>query len=584
MKRSRNEMGDRGKKDVQAEAPKATSGGLSKGVSSRRRLWLFRLLSASFPFVLLLLVEIAFRVIPGLSVDRDPYVNISPVSAFSRTTDAAGHEYYNVTHQNIPNRSDVHILVKKPANTIRIFCLGSSACAGWPHPAGQTFSAYLQQALQTAYPGKQIEVANLAAHGFAAYRVRAILEEALKMEPDAVIVWTGNNEFLEDRNYAPPIAGLAFLARHLRTVQWLHSILVSRNNMSGKDLKDIAQSFWRKIHQQSLRLRADPVQFAQVQHHYRDSIERMISQSQHYRVPIVLCTVPVNLRDWLPTVSTNRLRGERLEQWQTLYNQARRCLIQSNYQAGIQAMNQAIAMEGEHAESYFWLGRLLEADGQKTVAWQAYSEARDKDYNPFRALSSFNDAIRGLARANQDHGVYLLDLDRIFAGASKSAAPGFDLFLDYVHPTKPANLLVATSAFDLMARDSILKDKPAVDQFTYHDLPAELNGKPYRDEDDMTLQGTALMMAAENHQIETVIRQTETLVELMTGQHITRPGDLVLTNNLSPEIVERYHIFSKYLDVQRRTIMNLPVGQMELQEAERRVDDYYMKWFPLGRY
>src|ERR1019366_3678821 len=104
-------------------------------------------------------------------------------------------EYYNITHPAILNAADVHILVKKPANTIRIFCLGSSACAGWPHPAAETWSAYLQQALQTAYQGKQVEVVNVAAHGFAAYRTRRVLDEVLTMQPDAVFVWEGNNEF-----------------------------------------------------------------------------------------------------------------------------------------------------------------------------------------------------------------------------------------------------------------------------------------------------------------------------------------------------------------------------------------------------
>jgi len=118
-------------------------GAVDRRKISRRRLWLFRLLAVNFPFLLLLLAEIAFRVIPGLNVDRDPYVNISPVSVFSRTKDAAGQEYYNVAHPDILNGSDVHILVKKPANTIRIFCLGESASAGWPHPATETFSAYL---------------------------------------------------------------------------------------------------------------------------------------------------------------------------------------------------------------------------------------------------------------------------------------------------------------------------------------------------------------------------------------------------------------------------------------------------------
>jgi len=60
------------------------------------------------------------------------------------------------------------------------------------------------------------------------------------------------------------------------------------------------------------------------------------------------------------------------------------CLLEGKYHEGIQVMNQAIAMENEHAESYFWLGRLLEADGQKAAAWGAFSKARDLDYNPFR--------------------------------------------------------------------------------------------------------------------------------------------------------------------------------------------------------
>lgn len=548
---------------------------------SRSRLWLFRLIAVSLPLIILLLAEIAFRVVPGLNEDRDPYVNISPVSVFSRTT-IAGQEYYDITHPLIVNGGNVHILVKKPENTIRIFCLGSSACASWPHPPAETFSAYLQQALETAYPGKKIEVVNAAGHGFAAYRTRRVLDEVLQMQPDAVIVWEGNNEFLEDRNYDAPNAWVFFLERHLRTVQWLQSVFASRTQMNGAKLKDAAQFFWAKTRRQSLRLREDPVQFAQVQQHFRISFEHMVSQSQRYQVPIALCTVPVNLRDWLPTVSHQRLSGKKLQQWQKLYYRARRCLLEGKYPDGIQAMNQAIAMENEHAESYFWLGRLLEADGQKAAAWQAFSRARDLDYNPFRAISSFNDSIRVLAAQNQHQGVYLLDLDAIFAGASHYAAPGFDLFLDYVHPTRPGNLLVARNAFDLLISNGLLKDKPRENQFIYHDLPGT-NGEPYRDETDLNVQFPALGMAAQNRQYQTVIRETEVLVQQINGHHLTGPDDPVLAT-ISPEDAERYRIFWNYLDVQRRVIMALPVSETEIQEANRRVDDYYEKWFPLGKY
>jgi tetratricopeptide (TPR) repeat protein len=537
-----------GKKSSGGEATNRPDPGTLPGRPlSRRRLWLFRLIAVSFPLVVLLLAEVAFRIIPGLNEDRDPYVNISPVSVFSRTT-IRGQEYYNITHPLARDSGRISILVKKPANTIRIFCLGSSACAGWPHPPTETFSAYLQQALQTAYPGKTVEVVNAAAHGFAAYRTRRVLDEVIQMEPDGIIVWEGNNEFMEDRNYDPPNAVVLVVARHLRTVQWLRSLTTNRTKMSGAEMKDAAQFFWKKTRQQSLRLRQDPAQYAAVQEHFRESCEHMVRESQRHHVPLVLCTVPVNLRDWLPTVSFNRLTGDPLQQWQRLYNHARRDLLEGHFQDGIQTMRRAIALESEHAESYFWLGRLLEADGQRPAAWEAFSRARDQDYNPFRAISSFNESIRLLAKQNQNQGVYLLDLERFFAEASRQAAPGFDLFLDYVHPTKPANMMIAEKAYALLTHGGVLRDRPAVEQFIYHELPFGPGGEPYRDEADDALQEVRLVMAEQNRQYETIVHITESLVKRLTGQRPTGPNDPMLAR-CSPEQAEGYRVSWNYVDV-----------------------------------
>lgn len=543
---------------------------------------MFRLVTACFPLVVLLLAEISFRIVPRLNEDRDPYVNISPISIFSRTM-VDGKEYYNITHPSVINGADVHIPVKKPQNTIRVFCLGSSACASWPHPPTETFSAYLQQSLEFAYPDKQIEVVNAAAHGFAAYRTRRVLDEVLQMEPDAVIVWEGNNEFLEDRNYDSPNMPIAFLTRHLRTIQWLNAKFSSRNKMSGKELNDVAHFFWTKTRQQSLKLRADPVQFAQVEEHFHLSMEHMVTASYRHQVPIVLCTVPVNLRGWLPTVSHNRLRGEQLQQWQKLYYEARRCLINHQYEEGIQIMNKAIVLENEHAESYFWLGRLLEADGQKAAARDAYSKARDLDYNPFRALSGFNETIRTLAEQHEREGVHLLDLDNIFGHATQYAAPGFDMFLDYVHPTKIANLLVAESAFGLVISNSVLKEAPKKDQFAFHDLTYGTNGEPYRDETDFDLQSKELNVAIENRQYERVVHVTEILFQRRTGHRLTGSSDPILKSD-SSETAMCYKAFWNYLEAERRLIMGEPASEAAFEEAKRGMQEYYDKWYPLGRF
>ena len=68
----RKQSGNGEKKDVAARAPTAKNGESHNNTLSKQRLWLFRLLAISFPFVVLLLAEIAFRVIPGLNEDRDP--------------------------------------------------------------------------------------------------------------------------------------------------------------------------------------------------------------------------------------------------------------------------------------------------------------------------------------------------------------------------------------------------------------------------------------------------------------------------------------------------------------------------------
>jgi hypothetical protein len=549
---------------------------------STRRLRLFRMLAVSFPFVVLLLAEIAFRMIPTLDDERDPFVNISPLAVFSRTT-TNGQEYYNITSQHVLGGSAVHIPVKKPLGTVRIFCVGSSACASWPHPATERFTAYLQQALETAYAGKKVEVVNAAAHGFAAYRTRRVLDEVLQMEPDAVLVWEGNNEFLEERNYDPPVKIVEELSRHLRTVQWLQTrIMRSRTEMSGEKFNGIAQTFWKKAHQQSLRLREDPAQFAQVQEHFQESFRHMVSQSQRARVPLILCTVPVNMRDWLPTVSYHHLTGERLEQWRALYDQAQRCLLLGQYQDGIATIRQAMALESDHAESYFWLGRLLEASGQKAAAWEAFSKARDLDYNPFRAISNFNEIIRSLAKENDGKGVYLLDLEKSFRDVSKYAAPGFDLFLDYVHPTKPANLLVAQNVFDLLT-GHVLKNQPTGARFSYRDLPVPPATEPYRDESDIGTQIGEITLSAENRQYETIVNQSETVMREVAGRELLGPDDPVLAR-FTPEFVERYRVMRHYVDVQRRTILGTSSNSQELAEANREVEQFYDKWYPLGRY
>ncbi len=54
-----------------------------------------------------------------------------------------------------------------------------------------------------SYPRRSIEVINVSAHAYAAYRVRLLFDRVLEFEPDLLVLCTGNNEFLEKRTYLP---------------------------------------------------------------------------------------------------------------------------------------------------------------------------------------------------------------------------------------------------------------------------------------------------------------------------------------------------------------------------------------------
>ena len=73
---------------------------------------------------------------------------------------------------------------------------------------------------------------------------------------------------------------------------------------------------------------------------------------------------------------------------------------------------------------------------------RAFQTARDLDDIRFRAPGPINDRI--LAFGNRD-GVHVVDLRPVFESASETGIPGYDLFVDHLHPTQPGYELMGAS-------------------------------------------------------------------------------------------------------------------------------------------
>ncbi len=535
---------------------------------SKAKEFTFRALAIMLPFVALLLLEFGFRLFPLEA--RDKYINITPFSLFTRET-IDGVDSIVITSRFGYNQRTA-FPVKRPDDGIRIVLLGGSAIAGWPHPPAETFGAYLQQALQRAYPDRPVEVINAAGHGFASYRVRRIFDEIVELDPTAIVIWSGNNEFLESREYDTGATGLLdALSDRSQLVSRIRLVIrPAPTKLRGEELHDVAAFFWAKVQQEALKLRGDPQLLSRVEEHYADSIRYMATEAARRNIPVLLCTVPSNLRDWLPTVSHNSLKGARLDEWTQLTERAQRDLLEQDAQAGISVLKQAIEMEPEHAESYFWLGRLYEAAGQKEEALEAYRLAKDLDYNPFRALSSFNRSVRQIAAETE--GVFLLDIERILQDESDYAAPGFDMFLDYVHLTKRANLIVTKNAFDVLMDRELLGPGPtgaAVADLTDTD-------SSYDETRDLSIQRRLFYLFTFNHQYEAGLKQIFRLHGLKTGGPAARDCE-ELSPDLPRLVRKGCRAFSLALGTHRSKILGQPANT-EMADTELRA--FYHSYAP----
>jgi len=90
---------------------------------------------------------------------------------------------------------------EKTRETYRIFCMGGSTTHGRPYDDPVSFCGWLRAYLNAADPTRNWEVINAGGVSFASYRVAKLMNELKEYEADLFIVYTGQNEFLEERSY-----------------------------------------------------------------------------------------------------------------------------------------------------------------------------------------------------------------------------------------------------------------------------------------------------------------------------------------------------------------------------------------------
>jgi len=337
------------------------------------------------------------------------------------------------------------VLAEKPLQGTRIFVLGASAVAGLGYSPNVTFAAYLRRMLAELAPHRPVEVVNLGIVGISSKQVRVLAVEVLaRYQPDLLIVYCGNNEFLEIHAEKYRIAGSSLWdrARHRLTKTNLHRVLSRRfrglpeaprpNELGPADgSAGLSQSEILE------RVALKPREVAEQVDRYEANLEAIAVAAAGARVPLLLMSVATNWR-WLgPQDQPDAQLTAPAEP-----DDAAQVLAEVEAQLHSATDQKRWKLYGHRA-------RLHESLGDLASAREDFRRSMNADPHLRRTLDGMNERVVTVAKR---HGALFLDTVETLQRTAPAGIVGFEHFYDYVHFT-PAGALEVARAVYVRLRD-----------------------------------------------------------------------------------------------------------------------------------
>ena len=388
---------------------------------------LFRLLAALFPLAVLALLELTLWLFNAYP--EPPLFNEIQESgkSYTQINSQVGERYFNSKVMPVPNIYPQKFAAVKPANTFRIFCLGGSSTAGFPYEMNVPFPQQLAFLLKRDYPDRSFEVINLGLSAINSFTVVDWMPEILQHEPDLILLYAGHNEFYGAYGTGSTIS----MGRNAHVVRL---ILKLQKLRLFQMVKSIVRDFGAPATQQNSTLMekviadrfiaTNSVLRMKTEENFASNLKVILDGFQAADVPVVLSNLVSNIKDQIPLDITSNPQNTSSKAY-------------------------ALYLKG-HKEF---------EEGDTATAYISLARARDSDEVPFRANDNLNDIIRKNAF---QYNLSLVDMEKIFRGASMSGIPGKDLFSDHLHPNPDGYALMARAFQKTIIEAGLLAEQPSV--------------------------------------------------------------------------------------------------------------------------
>ncbi len=346
----------------------------------------------------------------------------------------------------------------------RIVVLGGSSALGEPFRPWLSVGQIVSWQLQRAVPTRRFELDILAFLGDS-LELQHKKFSAITRRPDAVIIYSGHNEFTarfeENRDYSLAEEPRFKLLQSAYRVS-LHSPfcrlvyeLVSKNRLDSPPLMN-------GRHQLIDPPLCSPSETAEVLADFTKRLEALVGYCQRIGALPILIIPPANEADYEPSRSTLP---------PTVSGTDRDRLVREFLEArGVEAANPALGQAlyrgilDRHpgfAEAHYRLGRLLQHAGLIDEARRHFSEALENDGLPNRCQRAFREVYRRVATRHPD--CILIDGRNELMAASPNGLLDDHVLEDTHHPNLKGQVALASAVLRQLRSRQRLGDAAQID-------------------------------------------------------------------------------------------------------------------------
>jgi len=377
---------------------------------------------------------------------------------------------------------------QKDPDSYRIFCMGGSTTYGRPYMDPVSFCGWLRAYLHAADPSRNWEVINTGGISYASYRVARLMTELKDYQPDLFIVYSGQNEFLEQRSYGAlmdmpdwvidldaTLSGTRIYSALKLGLDAIKSGLPQQQNDRDRLSREVDEILNHTFGPQSYH-RNDELK-RQIITHYRLNMRRMASIARSADADIIYVRPAVNIRDMSPFKSEHRedLSLQGLMQWQALVQRAAERKQAGDVESALADYQQALDIDDRYADLHFRIGRLLFESGRYDEAEKELRRAVVEDIAPLRILPSMQHIVEEVASSED---APLIDFAGILRRACLAkyghAVFGGEYFVDHVHTNMEGYRLLALALFDELVREGIATPDAAWNEKRIEDVSREV--------------------------------------------------------------------------------------------------------------